>query len=313
MNIRPRSLYAGLALLALTLTACDSTNPLQETEPESPTLSAAVASLTEHAALSSEGTAAVQATFAAHEASEPTPGMLWHVAADLQDALSSDDRAKLTERLEHARNGQRPAHRARAPRRTFPKGDSLATYLPDLTPAQQEALAEIRSRYREQFSALREAHRADTGPPEAAREALRTLRTEMQAELDAVLTPTQRAAIEARKAERRQEMQERREARQARRTEARTAAADVLRLTSTQQDALRAMHASHRAESKALRRAVRAGASRDENAGAIRALHTERLEALESILTPEQLEVVRIHRALVAGMVQHRHHAPAVR
>ena len=311
MKTRLRSLYAGLALLVLPLTACDSTSPLRDAEPESPTLAAAVASLTERAALSSEGTAAVQAAFAAHEAPDPTPGMLWHVAADLQDALRSEDRAALTERLDNPRNGQRAAHRGHSSRRMPPRRDSLASLVPDLMPAQQEALTDIRTRYREQFSALRTAHRAETGTPEATREALRTLRAEMQAEIDAVLTPAQRAAIEARKAERRQEMQERREARQARRTVARTVAADVLGLTSTQQDALRALHESHRAESKALRSAMRAGASRNETAGAIRTLHTERLEALESILTPEQLEVVRIHRALVAGMARY-HRAPAM-
>lgn len=303
---RFRRVVAGGLLVALVAVAaaCDTGEALDETELASTELTALAEDLTQELSLSTEAAQDLRAAFATHEGRAGEPGFLWYVARDLQQSLSDEQKEKLFARMDQRgerwfRRGERPGFGRRGGPMSGrfgdrPRGDGpVAEVLASLTDEQKEAMQAVRETYRPQLQALMQQRRDGTLAPDAVREQMTTLREAMRAEIDAIFTPEQKAALEAARADVKARAEERHDAAQAVMTE-------VLGLTAAQQADLEALKEEMRAEMQTLREQVQAGTlERDAVRDAFSALHEARMEAMAEILTAEQVEIVKIHRVLM--------------
>lgn len=304
-------LVAGLLVVS---TGCDSVAAAQQNDPAaSDELSAAARSLARDLDLSPEAAARLQASLTAYQDQAREPGYLWRVAADLQERLDDEEKERLFAAAE-----SRPPRRPQAGRRDRAFRDRQpgrhAGFLADslnLTDEQKAGIASIRETYRDRFQELARARREGTVPPDDARARMQELRDTMRAEVEALLTDEQKAQLAGRRAQARDRFDERRVRREAFREEARAVRIEVLGLTAEQQEALEALREAQRAERQELRGSFRSGnAGRGEQGNAFRELRQARDAALADILTPEQLEIVKIHDALAHRAMKSRapHH-----
>lgn len=298
-TIKSDGRFVVMAVLALLfLAACDSGQLLEETEPLDDDTAQMADALVQDLALSTQEATALRTSMASHEGLRGEPGFLWRVAADLQASLTAEQKERLFARAEQMQQrDHRPRHQRRQALR-FLLGDHLhgdgplADVFATLTDEQRQALETIRESYRPQLRDLM-AQRRD-GALDAAdfREQMQALREAMRAEIEAVLTDEQKAALEAAREQMKADREERRAAVAAVRDE-------VLGLTDEQKTALEELHAEHRAELQSLREQLEAGtAEPDELREAFEALREAHTEALAAVLTAEQLEIVTIHRIL---------------
>lgn len=315
MNLRTRTTTGGLALVLLVaLAACESPSAVQ-TEDEAATSTALALSntLTTELSLSEAQAARVAQSLTGHANRHGDPGFLWYAAADLQQTLTDEQKAELFERTSQMSEvpfigvcafpmyrsgppfGGRPGFgRPGGGRPGFggPGGDAPFDGL--LTEEQKAAVEEIFTRYRPQIEALITSHRSGELTNEAFREQMEALQEALRAEIDALLTDEQRAALEARRAER--------EAQVAAYLDAvKAAMADALDLTTDQQTAIEALCTDQQAAREALFASFQAGSlTEDALHTSLEALHAEEAATLESLLNEQQYEVVMIHGALQA-------------
>jgi Spy/CpxP family protein refolding chaperone len=247
----------------------------------SPRLDAAAERLATTLDLSPAATEQVRRAMARHEQEAAVPGLLWHVAADLQNSLTPEAKAAFLDAAVAAPPMRGP--RAQAPRGRWDEDGrrALRMQIPDLTEVQRAEIAQIRASYADSTRALRQQRRAAIAE---------------------VLTDEQEAALQDRFQQRRDLRQDRRAARYA---AFRANAAEVLDLTDQQQVALDALRQGQREKAQALREQVRSGdltfaEAADERA----ALREEGRAARADILTPEQLEMVEIHRVLARNTIR---------
>jgi len=288
-----RWLLAPFLILGLTLVlaACDTSSNVSSPNDDataSPDASLAIVSeATSSAGLSSDQSDTVRSILTDLERE---PGALWAASARIHDALGTEATVALAEDLRQtnveARAERRHEIRRRADRRRAPRADRRGTAdgrldrmrsLLNLTEDQQATIDSLRAAYRAEMRSLRES--IDGRPSPEARDQFRSLRTEMRAEIEAVLTDEQRAQI-----------QERREARQAKRTERRDA------MQSTRADALGLM-----GEQQAAFDALRADVKAQRDAGERPDRQALRDRAAE-ILTDEQEAITALHHALAGTM-----------
>jgi len=288
-----RWLLAPFLILGLTLVlaACDTSSNVSSPNDDataSPDASLAIVSeATSSAGLSSDQSDTVRSILTDLERE---PGALWAASARIHDALGTEATVALAEDLRQtnveARAERRHEIRRRADRRRGPRADRRGTAdgrldrmrsLLNLTEDQQATIDSLRAAYRSEMRSLRGS--VDGRPSPEARDSFRALRTEMRAEIEAVLTDEQRAQI-----------QERREARQAKRTERRDA------MQSTRADALGLM-----GEQQAAFDALRADVKAQRDAGERPDRQALRDRAAE-ILTDEQEAITALHHALAGTM-----------
>ncbi len=298
----PRFLALAAFLLVFLLAACDAGPSATDEEALDPTeLTELAATLATDLNLSPDQTKQVNSLLATGERRDP--GHLWTVAAALQERLTDAQKARLFELA--AQRGERFGEQGRRGR--FHRGEQgfgqrfgqrrgangLAALL---TPEQQEALKALREANHEKVQALVQARQDGTITPEAFREQMQRLREAMRAEMDALLTDEQKATLEQKREDAKTRLGEHKAATE----EARAAA---LGLSTEQEAALEAMQEAHQAQMKALMEQVRAG---DADRQAMRAQFQEMREAHKAdraaVLTPEQVEIVEIHHALMARL-----------
>ena len=323
MNRRTfRSLTVSLlAMMMITLAACDSgTAPEAENELAAEAATALQTELTQELSLTSAQQGDVQSVMDRHEGQEHEPGFLWTMAAELQATLTDEQKQDFFDRTTKERGdlctsgrfgdmGEGPGGFG-LPRR----GGSLGGHgygsngggscLGDvLTDEQKETVDALRESVRAQFEALREQFRAGDLEQEAFREQLQALHAALAAEIDALLSDTQRDAIEACRADRQAEREAEREARRA---ADRAAMSAALGLTADEEAAVFALLDEHKAEVEAL-----VGAFQDEMINCedfqttLSDLKAAQDESLQAILDDTQWEVVLIHRALSHRMRRH--------
>lgn len=240
-----------------------------------------------------------------------SPEGLWDTAAQLQQSLSEAERdaliqradalraqrqARRAERSEARPDGQRGrrmrGQRGRRARRGVMRRGLATRALQDhpLTDAQREQLQSLRDEARAEMRALGEARRDGSLERDVLRERARALRETQRERLQSLLTPEQRAEIEAAQAQRTDRRRERRGDRF-------DAMADALDLSTSQRDALQQAAESQCEAARAQRDALRSG-DRDARRAFREQMRAQREASLEQILTPDQLETVQLYRAL---------------
>ena len=255
--------------------------------------------LTSELALTTVQQQAVSAIMTTHEGRAHEPGLLWYVAADLQETLTDEQKERLLARTDSMRGnghfgqggpgGGGPGHGNRGPRDRGGNGGGLRDLLTD---EQLEAAAAIRETYQPQFEALLEALRSESISREEFHTQMQALQEAMRAEIEALLTDEQREALEARRAEHEQAREEYRQQEQA-------AMEDALGLSADQITALANLMEQHQADREALREQFEAGDLTEEALHeALTALKAAQDEALQTLLDETQYEIVQIHDAL---------------
>lgn len=285
--------------LSVVLAACDtssnvaSSNEDEEVTAPSPDADLAIVSAAATSAgLTSDQSESVRSILSGLER---TPGALWTASAQIHDALGTEatvtlaedlrakgaearaERRKEMRRAPKRRAGEwRPGARANRRDRAHEGPKRMLSFL-DLTDEQQATVDSLRAAHRAEMRSLRES--IDGRPSPEERDQFRALRTEMRAEIMAVLTDEQIALIQDRREARQEQRADRRDAMQ-------SARADALGLTSEQQTAFDALRAGVKAQRKAGERPDR------------QALRNRAAE----ILTDEQEAITALHRALAGTM-----------
>jgi Spy/CpxP family protein refolding chaperone len=283
------------------LAACDGTpteldSLSQAAETADADGSVVVGDFTDGLGLTDEQAAAVREIVEAYRDQGREPGALWAAAAELQGILTSEQIAAIEERVSQKRSEMRTRARRGDPsggeRARGNRGDR-GDVIPDLTDEQSAQLEAIRESYGPQMREIREAVRDGSLSQEEARARMQDLRDAMHAEVSAILTEEQLAALEAHRAEaeaRREEAGDRREQNrdewQDRREAAHEAMVEALGLSSDQVAALEALRESTRGEGRP---------SSAEEAEQRREAHRE---ALWQILDDEQQEIWILHDSL---------------
>ena len=324
---RIKTFSIAAALMAFTaflsLSACDSASleadasaTLTESSGELATVLVADLGLT------GDQQAQVAALFSRYgDDTDREPGLLWYVAADLQQRLTDEQKQRLFDRaaagpgeglghgtgqgLRHGpggftgqqMNGPSGSHQGFGQQR---QGGGFGPLDQILTDEQKEQAQAIRESVRAEMESLKAAVDAGELTADEARERLQEIRESVREQIEALLTDDQKAQIEALREERAAE-------REARRQEADNVRNEVLGLTDDQIEAFDAINEVHRTAAEEIRDQVRnADLAREDAHEAMLTLRDQRTEQLAEIVDDTQLEIVRIHDAMALRMRHHR-------
>ena len=319
-----RLLALGLAafLFVFTLAACGDSNFVTNTDDEatSTELTDLAARLSTDLGLSIEQTNRVNDLLAVSGDEKPEPGHLWTVAAELQQTLTDEQKARLFENVEQRRaefaegrqgrrfnrDGQGQGRRSNRDgqgqgRRFQRQGENGWSFLNDfLTPEQQEAMKTLREANRAEMKTLVEARQNGSLTDEDFREQAKALREANREAMQNLLTDEQKATLE----QKHEEMKARVEAHK---DDATAARVEALGLTADQEVALAEMRQAHRAEAKTLIERAHAGdLDRETVRTEMQTLREANKAALADVLTPEQIEITDIHNALRGSIAARR-------
>lgn len=308
--------FAYALVFVFGLAACDAAGPDDTTTLDDAELRAVVTELSTDLDLSATQASAVQASFAQHQTGDRQPGYLWYVAADLQQALTDEEKARLfakaetqRARFEERRESQDgPRHRRdrRGPGAMHLLRGRLASEL-GLTDDQKTDIQAIMESRKDNFKALHTSYRNGDLTQEQLRNEMASLRADIEAEVEATLTPEQQAKLAEIKQQRADRRDERKDNRRDRRDANHTAMVDVLELTQTQQDALATLKAEQHAKAAEIREQVQNGSLDREGAqAAMQTLHEEGQASRAALLTGTQQEILNIHRALTQRVMAHK-------
>jgi hypothetical protein len=248
-----------------------------------------------------------------HGHDRPTASALWQKAADLQKKLSAEEKARLLNNTEMrgprgegfgGKGGFRPEH-----------ADPLGAIL---TADQKSKVDAIRSSYKSRFEALEASRKSNSITDDAFRTQMKSLHESMRSEVESVLTVEQKAKMEEmRKSHEgmdrgmrggRGEGMDRGMRGEDRPigppgrpgfdpAQERDAMATALGLTADQKSAIEKLMIAHRAEVEAAMK--NSNGNREEMRGTMEAMRTKHQAAFAAILNPTQLEIVKIHDALM--------------
>ena len=324
------TLFAFMLIMAFT--ACESPTAVEDdsfSNVASLEIDELADVLVQELSLSPSQQSDVQSSLRRHQGRLNDPGFLWYVAADMQETLTDEQKEELyalAARIQAQGGlGQRPGSGVRGgfdsgigpegpgegpgglglPNGGQQPGESgfISRFEDLLTDEQIDQIETIQEVYREQFEALHQSRIDETLTHEEFREQMDTLREAMRAEIEALLTDEQIAAIEAQREAHRADMEARREAQQAanqeRAEQVRAAMADALGLTDDQLNAIEALHDQLLADRETLHeQLINGDLTREAFHIALDELRTTEMEQMESILDDVQMEIVRIHNAL---------------
>lgn len=335
-------LLAFLLVGSLALAACDS--GMQQGEPASmlsmETMALAT-SISDDLELQTTERNEVQTFFAQRTHKQHTPGFLWTTAAELRETLDAAQVAALIEmadsiRAEGALLGEgaffgRPTVRGMGPamgrrpgagERPGPAGmgpmkprfsgherhlggilDSL------LTDTQKEAVEAIRLNYQDQLKSLHEQFKAGEIDRVVFVTSMQTIMDAMKAEVMALLTDEQKAAIEAAIAEHEATMAEKLAEKQARMQAnalaVMSAMFDALDADDAQRGALTTIYEAQRVAMQVLHEAARSGQLVDDALmAALTELKDAERTAVAGVLSEDQLITFDLHNALTIRAVR---------
>ncbi|GAB5519126.1 MAG: hypothetical protein RhofKO_13770 [Rhodothermales bacterium] len=297
----------SLALVfAITFSACESVDANSEFASESEAEILAT-SFAQELSLSTTQATDLQRSII-NNGDRGEPGYLWRVAAEMQASLTDEQRERLLEKAANGfqRDGNRQGGQMSGDRRggdqdrpgfVGPQGDRRGGGILDslLTDEQKETIQGIRESYKEQIKALVEQKRDETITAEEFSTQMTALHDAMKAEIEAVLTAEQIAALEEAKAAAEAAREEWKAANEA-------VMIEVLGLTDDQLAALEALRTDQQTAREALRAEVEAGTlTQDEAREQLGELRASGNETLQGILDATQYEVWLVHE-----MLQHK-------
>lgn len=254
--------------------------------------------LTEELDLTDTQQASLQVEIERHDHPDVNPGGLWYVAVRLQESITDRQERKLFQvasrlKLQHLNKLVGVYGPCLVERAGLPDRIPFHLIADLLTDDQQAEAEEIRSRYHEQFEAIREQVRSGELTQEEAAAQAEALHNAMAEEVRNILTDDQIAALEDRIAARGDQA----EAHLAKNKEAMIGA---LGLSEDQVSALDELHGSQCTAFQRLIDQVQAGEiTREEFRSGVERIVNAKWDAYSGILDDEQLEGAKIHDALL--------------
>ena len=229
------------------------------------------------------------------------PGFLWKIAGELAVTLTDEEKARLFEKMDekdiplfggskgkkgHAGKGRKG-------------GDDFGGIYKVLTDDQKVTFKAIVTAYKERFKAIHEQVK-DGSLKEDARSQMDALKEAMQAEVDALLTEEQKAQIDQNKADREIE-------RQAYKDSSKAVMVDVLDMTAEQVTAFGEANKEARDAAMALFEQAKNGdIDKDTLREGLKNIFATKNEKMEALFNDDQLEIIKIHKALELRMKKHR-------
>ena len=230
------------------------------------------------------------------------PGFLWKIAGELAVTLTDEEKARLFEKMDekdiplfggskgkkgHAGKGRKG-------------GDDFGGIYKVLADDQKVTFKAIVTAYKERFKAIHEQVKDGSLSKEDARSQMDALKEAMQAEVDALLTEEQKAQIDQNKADRETE-------RQAYKDSSKAVMVDVLDMTAEQVTAFGEANKEARDAAMALfEQAQNGDIDKDTLREGLKNIFETKNEKMEALFNDDQLEIIKIHKALELRMKKHR-------
>lgn len=230
------------------------------------------------------------------------PGFLWKIAGELAVTLTDEEKARLFEKMDekdirlfggskgkkgHAGKGRKG-------------GDDFGGIYKVLTDDQKVTFKAIVTAYKKRFKAIHEQVKDGSLSKEDARSQMDALKEAMQAEVDALLTEEQKAKIDQNKADRETK-------RQAYKDSSKAVMVDVIGMTAEQVTAFDEANQEARNAAMALFDQAKNGdIDKDTLRQGLKNIFATKNEKIEALFNDDQLEIIKIHKALELRMKKHR-------
>jgi len=230
------------------------------------------------------------------------PGFLWKIAGELAVTLTDEEKARLFEKMDekdiplfggskgkkgHAGKGRKG-------------GDDFGGIYKVLTDDQKVTFKAIVTAYKERFKAIHEQVKDGSLSKEDARSQMDALKEAMQAEVDVLLTEEQKAKIDQNKADRETKHQ-------AYKDSSKAVMVDVIGMTAEQVTAFDEANQEARNAAMALFEQAKNGdIDKDTLRQGLKNIFATKNEKNEALFNDDQLEIIKIHKALELRMKKHR-------
>ena len=233
------------------------------------------------------------------------PGFLWKVSGELADKLSEEEKARLFEKMEEKEIplfGSLKTLKGKKGKGS--KGKKGSSYFDGikkvLTDDQKVTFKAIKVAYKEKFKTIQGQVKDGTLSKEDAKAQKDALKEAMKAEIDALLTDEQKTQLEQNKSDRK-------EKRKAYRDATKAVKIAVLGMTTDQLTAFDAAHQEAREAAKALFKKSKNGdIDKDTLREGLKNIFAEKNEKMEGIFNDNQLEIIKIHKALSLRKKKHK-------
>lgn len=299
-----KKLLLPILILFLIVVGCD--NPVRENavELDSTELQGFSSELASDLSLSKSSTKSLNDVLNRHGrgGKHREPGFLWKIAGELAVTLTDEEKARLFEKMDEKDIplfGDNKKRGAKSKGGKKGKND-FGGIVRVLTDDQKVTFKAIMVAYKEKFKAIHSQIKDGSLTKEDAGVEMKALREAMKAEIDFLLTDEQKTQLEQNKADREVE-------RQAYKDSSKAVMVDVIGMTAEQVTAFDEANKEARNAAMALFEQAKNGdIDKDTLREGLKNIFATKNEIMEALFNDDQLEIIKIHKALELRMKKHR-------
>ena len=291
-----------IALMLLVITGCENSMRSESSNLDSAELQELSSELTYDLGLSKSSTDAMNKSLNRHGkgGKHREPGFLWKVAAEMSDQLTDEEKAVLFEKMDEKDIplfGGSKGKKSKSGKKGKSQSRDLFNILND---DQKDLYKAMMAAYKEKFKSLRDQVKDGSLSKEDAKVQMKSLKDALRAEVDALLTDDQKAQLEQNKADRNAK-------RQAYRDSSKAVMVDALGMTEDQVSAYDAANQEAKDATSALFEQAKNGdIDRETLRASLKLVFTTKNEKLTAIFNDQQLDIIKIRKALEMRMKKHR-------
>ena len=291
-----------IASILLVITGCENSMRSESSNLDSAELQELSSELTYDLGLSKSSTDAMNKSLNRHGkgGKHREPGFLWKVAAEMSDQLTDEEKAVLFEKMDEKDIPLFGGSKGKKSK-SGKKGKSQSRDLFNmLTDDQKDLYKAMMAAYKEKFKSLRDQVKDGSLSKEDAKVQMKALKDALRAEVDALLTDDQKAQLEQNKADRNAK-------RQAYRDSSKAVMVEALGMTEDQVSAYDAANQEAKDATSALFEQAKNGdIDRETLRASLKLVFTTKNEKLTAIFNNQQLDIIKIRKALEMRMKKHR-------
>ena len=291
-----------IASMLLVITGCENSMRSESSNLDSAELQELSSELTYDLGLSKSSTDAMNKSLNRHGkgGKHREPGFLWKVAAEMSDQLTDEEKAVLFEKMyekDIPLFGGSKGKKSKSGKKGKSQSRDLFNILTD---DQKDLYKAMMAAYKEKFKSLRDQVKDGSLSKEDAKEQMKALKDALRAEVDALLTDDQKAQLEQNKVDRDAK-------RQAYRDSSKAVMVETLGMTEDQVSAYDAANQEAKDATSALFEQAKNGdIDRETLRASLKLVFTTKNEKLTAIFNDQQLDIIKIRKALEMRMKKHR-------
>ena len=291
-----------IASILLVITGCENSMRSESSNLDSAELQELSSELTYDLGLSKSSTDAMNKSLNRHGkgGKHREPGFLWKVAAEMSDQLTDEEKAVLFEKMyekDIPLFGGSKGKKSKSGKKGKSQSRDLFNILND---DQKDLYKAMMAAYKAKFKSLRDQVKDGSLSKEDAKDQMKALKEAKQAEVDALLTDDQKAQLEQNKADRNAK-------RQAYRDSSKAVMVETLGMTEDQVSAYDAANQEAKDATSALFEQAKNGdIDRETLRASLKLVFTTKNEKLTAIFNDQQLDIIKIRKALEMRMKKHR-------